>query len=161
MVRSLHITRRLGPTLAILAFVGACSRSETMPAPSPIQAPLAAVRPATWVPSWPSHSRAARAYAAVSPTPWSAHASALHSRFLLFDNGDVALQYSSASRPFFEYLGTYRENAGTVTFDWEGWSVAGAWGATGTITEQELAVKFNIIMSLSDFEDATYVRSAP
>jgi hypothetical protein len=43
-----------------------------------------------------------------------------------------------------------------ITFEWEGWSVAGPWGATGTITDGVLTVKYNLIMQLSDFEDAAY-----
>jgi len=43
-----------------------------------------------------------------------------------------------------EYRGRYTEANGDIVFDWEGWSVAGPWGAIG-------------IMRLSDFEDAVYV----
>jgi hypothetical protein len=80
---------------------------------------------------------------------------------VLYDGGSFALQYSSSSHPFFQYLGTYTEAAGSILFSWEGWSTAGPWGATGAVTEETLAVKFNLVMQLSDFEDAVYVRTAP
>jgi hypothetical protein len=75
------------------------------------------------------------------------------SRFVLYDNGAFALQYVSLG---IEYRGVYTESNGVVTFQWEGWSTAGAWGATGTLSDGSLTVQYNLIMELSDFEDAVY-----
>ena len=50
------------------------------------------------------------------------------------------------------------EANGVITFAWEGWSVAGSWGATGTIRGDRLTVQYNLIMQLTDFEDAVYAR---
>jgi|SRR6266853_582397 len=75
------------------------------------------------------------------------------SRFVLYDNGAFVLQYLSLG---IEYRGAYTESNGVFTFEWEGWSVAGAWGATGTLKEGSLIVQYNLIMQLSDFEDAAY-----
>ncbi len=75
------------------------------------------------------------------------------SRFVLYDNGAFALQYLSLG---IEYRGAYTESNGVFTFEWEGWSVAGAWGATGTLKDGSLIVQYNLIMQLSDFEDAAY-----
>jgi hypothetical protein len=86
------------------------------------------------------------------------HGSPLASRYVLYDDGTFALQYSSANFPFFEYHGTYSGNNGRIDFDWEGWSTTGPWGATGTLTEDSLSVKYNFIMLMSDFEDGAYVR---
>jgi len=161
MIRSCRLAGRIVLVAALLTMAGACGRSDiTAPTPVPSSSPVASAN-VTWAPAWPSPSRPARVYATVSRTSWSTHSSALHSRFVLFEDGVFALQYSSASRPFFEYVGTYREAGGTLTFDWDGWSAGGPWGATGRLTERELAVTFNVIMSLSDFEDAVYVRSGP
>jgi hypothetical protein len=77
------------------------------------------------------------------------------SRFVLYDNGGFALQYLAVG----EYRGTYEEQNGTVTFRWEGWSIAGPWGATGTIAGDSLTVRYNEIMELSDFENAVYTRT--
>ena len=55
-----------------------------------------------------------------------------------------------------EYRGEYTESNGVITFQWEGWSIAGAWGATGTVNDGSLTVQYNLIMQLSDFEDAVY-----
>ena len=75
------------------------------------------------------------------------------SRFVLYDNGAFALQYVSLG---IEYRGGYTESNGVITFQWEGWSIAGAWGATGTLKDGSLTVQYNLIMQLSDFEDAVY-----
>ena len=75
------------------------------------------------------------------------------SRFVLYDNGAFALQYVSLG---IEYRGGYTESNGLITFQWEGWSTAGPWGATGTLKDGSLTVQYNLIMQLSDFEDAGY-----
>jgi hypothetical protein len=75
------------------------------------------------------------------------------SRFVLYDDGAFALQYVSLG---VEYRGGYTESNGVVTLAWEGWSTAGPWGATGTLKDGSLTVRYNLIMSLSDFDDAAY-----
>jgi hypothetical protein len=76
------------------------------------------------------------------------------SRFVLYDDGAFALQYGT---PALEYRGGYTEANGVITFEWEGWNVGGPWGASGTVTANTLTVQFNLIMQLTDFEDAVYV----
>jgi hypothetical protein len=165
VVNVLIPTARCLALAALLCPVTACGDTGPATAPSPVVSPPAVSTPTPQAASldtdWPRLSRPARVYTTVSPTTWSSHASPLASRFVLYEGGSFALQYSSSSHPFFQYLGTYSEAAGSLVFSWEGWSIAGPWGATGTITEETLAVKFNIVMSLSDFEDAVYVRAAP
>ena len=79
----------------------------------------------------------------------------LNSRFVLYDDGTFALQYRiSAGAP--EYRGTYRTGNGAIAFEWEGWSTAGPWGASGTLDGKTLTVRFNLVMQMSDFEDAIY-----
>jgi hypothetical protein len=78
------------------------------------------------------------------------------SRFVLYDNGAFSLQYGSGLG--FQYLGRYAETNGRIEFAWQGWSTAGPWGATGKLSADSLAVRYNTIMMLSDFEDALYVR---
>jgi hypothetical protein len=75
------------------------------------------------------------------------------SRFVLYDNGAFVLQYAGLG----EYRGGYRDENGILTFEWEGWSSAGPWGASGTLSGDSLTVEYNLIMQLTDFEDAVYV----
>lgn len=51
-------------------------------------------------------------------------------------------------------------NGRTVDFKWEGWSVAGPWGADATLEGDALSVRYNLIVQLTDFEDANYVRDS-
>ena len=50
-------------------------------------------------------------------------------------------------------------NGGHVIFHWEGWSVAGPWGAIGVFNGNSLTLSDNVIMMLSDFEDGVYVKT--
>jgi hypothetical protein len=78
------------------------------------------------------------------------------SRFVLYDNGAFVLQYVGLGGG---YRGGYTEANGVIVFEWEGWSAAGPWGATGTVKGDSLTVQYNLIMQLTDFEDAAYVRT--
>jgi hypothetical protein len=75
----------------------------------------------------------------------------------LYDNGAFVLEFPVCSCPG-AYRGTYTEANGIITFMWEGWSIAGPWGATASLEGDMLAVRYNPIMQLSDFEDAVYRR---
>ena len=77
----------------------------------------------------------------------------LITRYVLYDDGTFALQYLTAG----EYRGRYREASTTVTLDFDSFSAA---GATATLAGDILTVKYTILMSLSDFEDAIYVRES-
>jgi hypothetical protein len=74
------------------------------------------------------------------------------SSFVLYDNGAFGLRYGAD----IVYRGIYKESAGVIEFSWEGSSTAGSWGATGTIAGDILTVRYNLIMMMTDFEDARY-----
>ena len=57
-----------------------------------------------------------------------------------------------------QYKGWYAQTNNSVSFTWEGWSTAGPWGANGTLRGDTLTVGYNPVMSLTDFEDAVYLR---
>ena len=78
-----------------------------------------------------------------------------NSRFVLYDNGAFVLQYPSLGEV--GYRGGYKHANGVIKFEWEGWSVAGPWGASGTLKGDSLTVQYNEIMHHTDFEDATYL----
>jgi len=80
------------------------------------------------------------------------------SRFVLYDNGTFELQYFYPSSGYIgAYSGRYSQRDTAIDFDWDGWSTAGPWGATGSVDGSSLAVHYNLIMQLTDFEDAVYV----
>ena len=76
------------------------------------------------------------------------------SRYLLHENGTFALQYVGGPFGFGEYRGRYSWGNGTINFDFD--ANQPRWRATGTIHVDFLSVKYNVDMSLSDFEDGVY-----
>ena len=78
-----------------------------------------------------------------------------NSRFVLYDNGAFVLEYVSLGEG--GYRGGYKDANGVITFEWEGWSSAGPWGATGTLQGDLLKVQYNLVMQMTDFEDAVYL----
>ena len=153
--------RRLAALLCAVVTIGGCGdgvRSvvptplpaltpAVVPTPQPAPSPTGGYPPTTG----PNHIFVYRD----SPYPRVA-AYTLTSRFVLYDDGRFALQYEY---PIGEYRGTYTTSNGVVTFNWEGWSVAGPWGAEATLSRDVLSVRYNLIMQLTDFEDANYTRT--
>ena len=120
--------------------------APSAPAPPPPTPP---------VPSFPPPSGPSRTFTSERPLASSGVQSyTTTSRFILYDNGAFVLKFES---PAVEYRGGYTETNGDLTFDWEGWSAAGPWGATGTLADETLIVRYNFIMIMTDFEDAVYV----
>jgi hypothetical protein len=148
--------------LLTLVLATACTNAILPTAPTstnPVPATTAPAPMADSPRSFPPVSRPARIYVGDDLPQSAAHGSSVATRYVLYDDGTFALQYSSAKRPFFEYRGTYTEANALVIFVWEASSVAGPWGATGLLSDDALSVQYNIIMQLSDFVDARYVRS--
>jgi hypothetical protein len=80
------------------------------------------------------------------------------SRFVLYDNGTFQLQaVDMSSGNVMVWAGRYAVAGAVVNFDWDGTSAAGPWGATGTLEGNSLTVQYNLIMQLTDFENAVYV----
>ena len=86
----------------------------------------------------------------------------VRSRYILHSDNSFLLQYSYDGGNEYlrgiQYKGQYTQTNNSVSFSWEGWSVAGPWGATGTLRGDTLTVGYNMIMTMSDFEDAVYLR---
>jgi hypothetical protein len=75
------------------------------------------------------------------------------SRYVLYPDGTFALQFGG---PGLQYRGRYTESNSVIVFDWDGWSTAGPWGATGTLDGDIMTVRYNLVMMLTDFEDGAY-----
>jgi hypothetical protein len=127
---------RCGALFVLLTVCAACG-AVTPAAPTP--APPAVIS------TFPAPSVNARVFVSVHSLPRA-------SQFLLNDDGTFTLTYSGGP----EYSGRYKETNGVMTFDWDGWSSAGPWGATALLGDKTLTVRFNLIMQLSDFEDDVY-----
>lgn len=106
-------------------------------------------------PAFPTAASTAQVYDRVTPSVFDGS-----SRYVFYADSTFSLQYVTPRFGFFEYKGRYARSGSAVSFDWDGWSSAGPWGADGVISGDSLTVKYNVIMSLSDFEDGVYVRSS-
>ena len=143
-----------GAAVVLLA-IGACSGSPSAPSPgSGSQPSSAAPAPGPAPTPTPAPIGPSRTFDSATALTYPLAAYTVASRYVLYDDGAFALEYPSS-----EYRGSYQESGGTLTFNWEGTSPAGAWGATGTIQNDHLVVRYNLVMQLTDFEDAVYTRS--
>ncbi len=124
-----------------------------VPPTAPIANPPVVTVPAYVPPKFPEPTGPSRIFVFDHELVYPVSGYTLNSRFVLYDTGAFALQYAGV-----EYRGGYKESDGTIVFDWEGWSSAGPWGATGVLRGNTLTVEYNLVMSLSDFEDGVYVR---
>jgi len=147
-----HTAVRCGALVALLILSSGCGAS----APT---SPTARSEPtANPAPTPPPLSGSARIFSFEHELSSGASDYTKTSRFVLYDNGAFALQYRTCNCGG-EYRGRYTEARGVITFEWDGWSVAGPWGASGTLQGDTLTVRYNQIMQLTDFEDAAYLRT--
>ena len=146
----MHTAISRGTVVGLFALSIACGRATPI-APTPLS--RGAVVPSSPAPPPTIVSGPSRTFTFDHQLAYGVRDYTKQSRFILYDNGAFALEYVSLG---LEYRGTYTDSNGVVTFQWEGWSVAGPWGATGRLKDDSLTVQFNDIMQLSDFEDAIY-----
>jgi hypothetical protein len=149
---------RCGAVLALLMLGIGCSDSVSPTAPTAPTPPTASPPLPAPGSDFPAVLRPARIYLFASELSYPVSDYTRTSRFVLYDDGSFALQYLQ-SLGSFEYRGKYTEANGLITFEWEGWSAAGPWGATGSRSDDSLSVRYNVIMELTDFENAVYRRT--
>jgi hypothetical protein len=116
-------------------------------------APSAIPTPPSGIAGTPPPTGPARTFEFEGPATYPVAPYTTQSRFVLYENGRFELQYRSIGK---DYLGTFSQSGDSITFQWEGWSLAGPWGATGEIDGDRLTVHYNEIMHLTDFDDAIY-----
>jgi hypothetical protein len=147
------ILQLVGPgTLAVALVILTACGSDPPTIPTAIDEPTVLLAP-TPRPSFPASSGPSRVFTFDRGVAPRVADYTRHSQFSLYDNGAFALRYVSTGA---EYRGGYTESDGVITFEWEGWSRAGPWRATATLTSDTLSVSYNTIMQLTDFEDAVY-----
>ena len=147
----MNATSRHGIVAVLLILSAACGDSPTSP-PESSQPPVVPAPPPPPPAPPPLSTENARIFVFVSEMSYPVRSYTQTSRYILYGSGDFALQYSDGV-----YSGRYTEANGIIDFSWNGWSIAGPWGATGTLKDRELTVRYNIIMAMSDFEDAVYM----
>jgi hypothetical protein len=142
------------PTLVgfVLMFALACNSADRPTAPSviPTRPPRADPPPPPPVGGPPS-SAIAGVYVFVGSLAYPVHGYTTMSRYVVNDDGSFALQYQSIGG----YAGTYTYENGRITFRF---AADGQWDAIGTFNGDSLEVRYNLLMELSDFENAAYRR---
>ena len=159
-------TARTGRALlgVLLVFSASCTSATDATTPGePPNQPPPVVPPATPAPAprFPDLSRPGVIYAgddALYDLFVRMHGSRLASRYVLYDDHTFELQFSSAGFGFFAYKGRFTKADSRLTFDWDGWSTAGPWGANASVRGDSLDVEYNLVMQLTDFIDGVYVR---
>ncbi len=125
------------------------------------QSPTLAQTPTSNLSNYPTLTHPGAVYTQQSQESASAVAypGSLTSRYVIYDDGSFDLQYISEHFGFFSYAGTYTESGMVVTLNFhDGNGATGPWVATGTLSGNQMNVKYNLSAGLADFEDAVYVR---
>jgi ABC-type transport system substrate-binding protein len=149
----MNTTVRRGAVIVLLVLSAACSSSAPT-SPTGTSQPPALPSPAPGPPTgFPPLTGPSHTFVFGRELSYPVSNYTRQSRFVLYDNGAFVLQYVGLVA---DYRGGYTEANGVISFEWEGWSVAGPWGATGTIRGDTLTVEYNLIMQLTDFENAVY-----
>ena len=138
----------------LLMAVG-CNYADRATAPTPFSpvTPSTTVQPPQSPPSFPPVSGPAQIFVFHAPSSYRVQDYTVASRYVLYDGGTFTLQYASLG---IEYPGFYEEADGGLSFRFRG---DGRWDAAGTFNGDLLDIHYNIIMSMSDFDDAVYRRS--
>ena len=151
----MNTTVRRGVAVILVVLCSACGSSAptsptVIPQPQPVPTPTPTPSPPR---TFPPLSGPSRTFVFDHELTYLVRDYTKRSRIVLYDNGAFVLGYDGLG----DYRGGYTESNGVVSFDWEGWSVAGPWGASGTLEKRSLTIQFNFIMQLTDFEDAVYL----
>lgn len=153
-----------GAVLALLAAVlGGCGDAYPT-APGQDDAPGVAPHSAVAT-GFPEPSGPARVYSLVSEDTRGWTGSRMDSRYVLYDNGAFALQFSGTSS---QTNGRYVDTDGLLELAWEQNSTVpedhpdparwpGPWEATATLAGDTLSVAYPVHMWLVGFLDAVYV----
>jgi hypothetical protein len=142
---------------------GGCSDSTQPVAPKPVTYTPPLPAPPLNTPTMPSPNAKGVVYEGplnLYDAYSNYHGGSLSSRYVLYDDSTFALEFVSPRFGAFDYRGRYSLVDSRIIFSWDGWSTAGPWGAQASLRGDSLKVTYNLIMSMSDFVDGTYVRSS-
>ena len=163
----MHTAVRRGAVVLLLLLSVACDSGPTSPSPSgTLQSQSLAPRaPLISFPPLSGPSRAFFFDGQQTDLLWATSYGRVrdftkNSRFVLYDNGAVLLQYPPSSLGNGAYRGAYQIVNGVIMFlfEFQGRNADSPWDdATGTLKGDSLTVRYHEIMQHADFEDAVYV----
>jgi hypothetical protein len=152
-------TARRGAVIGLLALLAACGGSDpAMPTEEPIPPPPPP-SPAPQV-EFPPLEGPSRTFIFSREESYPVHDFTKQSRFVLYDNGALALQYPHSQYGSGLFRGAYKyENSNVmILFEFQGRSVGEQWvDATGTLKGDSLTIQYSETMQHSSFENAVYV----
>ena len=146
----MNVAVRRTALVALVVLASACADSVTLTGPT-------ATTPS---PRTPGLSRPAQIYVFARGLSYPVSEWTSDSRYVLYDDDTFALQFL-LSQGSFQYRGTYTKANTLITFHWQdNQNVPAPWRpSSGTLTDDSLAVQYDVIMNLDGFEDAVYVRT--
>lgn len=136
--------------LAVMLLVSAACDRGTMISPTASEP-----SPSAPVSRWPPLTGASLTYHFDRPIGYVTPCCARDTEIRLYDTGGFQMNYLKTG---WSYHGSYTVTADVIVFEWDWWSAAGPWGATGTLEGDTLTIRYNQLMGLYDFEDGVYVR---
>lgn len=157
---------KLASAIAACALIGAlsaCAESTPVgPGGQLVEQPTTPPQsPTTTPPPFIEPSSPAHIYQETGPLyefAYSYHGGMLISRYVLYDDGSFALQFSSARYGLSAYEGTYFQSGSEIRFLFKDANLAGPWEAVGTTDGNKLRVDYNGIMIAADFESGVYLK---
>ena len=145
---------RCGSLIGGLILGLACG-TEQPTAPTVVSTPPTITQPPTPPQRLPVGEPVAT-YVFSGPLDYATRGFTTGSQYHLYDNGVFGLRYDAFAHV---YLGTYRQDNATITFQFHPPSTADRVDATGTLQGDLMEVRYSEIMQHSDFENAVYRRS--
>lgn len=138
--------------VCVALLLSAACGSSVPTAPTAVPQPVAVALQPPAAP-FPPLTGSSRTFNFERELSYRVHDYTTKSQVILYDNGAFVLRFDGIGA----YRGAYSQAGGALAFAWEGWSPAGVWQASGTLDKESLAVRYNDIMRMTDFEDAVYV----
>jgi hypothetical protein len=142
----------------ILAGATSCSHWDSGVSPSEVQ--VGDGKPVSFFPAppFPELTKPGAVYNELNPVQ-EAGPVQVASRYVLYDDGTFELQMSDIQK-LFVLSGRYTRVDSLITFqDFSAWSAAGPYTASAILRGEELVVSYGLVMQMTDYSDATYVRA--
>ena len=140
-------TVRYAALIVLLVLSAACGSRPPLGSPTPEDFPVLRQPPPPT--NLPPRSGPSRTFAFDRELSYPVRGFTKQSRFVLYDNGAFELQYPPSEYGPGLFPGEYTDTDGVIAFS--------SLGATGRLSNGELAVDFNDYAEHADFEDAIYV----
>lgn len=147
---------RFGTLVGFLLVGLACGTADRLTSPTPVP-PAVTVQPPPTVQPLPTVQVPAGSsrYDFAGPLTHRVASYTTTSVYVLNPAGTFALRYPELSATL-AYVGTYQQDGDHISFRF---SSDGRWEAEGTLNDDSLTVRYNIIMEMSDFDNAIYKRT--